>query len=347
MRSTFNRWYERDHFPATVTGGPGVFAGARFVATRACKELRPPRAPVRRSGRGSYLAVAWVLARQAGRVGRMGRRRDADDRGAGPPLPGSRSRAHRGVSTAIGRTGDVDAIVALDRGSPVRSSRRRRSAGSASRRRRSTRSVSALERTIISAGRAAAARPRARLLRGDPIADVRARRRMVAGAGFASPFLATFPAPTRTPPTSDLTSTAVKTTLLLCDHAQEVAGKLYVLGGGWSIYRGAPVTMGLAVKIAVPWDAANIPHDFAARLVTEDGLDPVLPMPEGGARRHPGRVPGPVRSRTPGRARARQRARRPVRGEHRRSPAQPRPLRMAGRNRPDRRRPRPLHRHGA
>jgi hypothetical protein len=68
----------------------------------------------------------------------------------------------------------------------------------------------------------------------------------------------------------------VKTTLLLCDHAQEVAGKLYVLGGGWSIYRGSPVTMALAVKIAVPWDAANIPHDFSARLLTEDGTDPVL-----------------------------------------------------------------------
>ena len=40
--------------------------------------------------------------------------------------------------------------------------------------------------------------------------------------------------------------------------------------------------MGLAVKIAVPWDAANIPHDFTARLVTEDGVDPVLPNAEGG-----------------------------------------------------------------
>lgn len=74
----------------------------------------------------------------------------------------------------------------------------------------------------------------------------------------------------------------VQTTLLLCDHAQEVAGKLYVLGGGWSIYRGAPVTMGLAVKISVPWDAANVPHDFRARLVTEDGQDPMLPNGEGG-----------------------------------------------------------------
>ncbi len=73
----------------------------------------------------------------------------------------------------------------------------------------------------------------------------------------------------------------MKTTLLLCDHAQEVAGKLYVLGGGWSIYRGTPVTMALAVKIAVPWDAANMPHDFSARLVTEDGVDPSLVQPDG------------------------------------------------------------------
>ncbi len=68
----------------------------------------------------------------------------------------------------------------------------------------------------------------------------------------------------------------MKTTVLLCDHAQEVGGKLYILGGGWSIYRGTPVTMALAVKIAVPWDAANVQHDFSARLVTEDGGPPLL-----------------------------------------------------------------------
>jgi len=66
-----------------------------------------------------------------------------------------------------------------------------------------------------------------------------------------------------------------------------VAGKLYVLGGGWSIYRGSPVTMALAVKILVPWDAANVPHDFSARLLTEDGGDPVLATAEGGPRRPP------------------------------------------------------------
>jgi len=59
--AAFNRWYERDHFPATVLAGPGVFAGARFVATRACKALRPAGTLFGDPARGSYLAVAWVL----------------------------------------------------------------------------------------------------------------------------------------------------------------------------------------------------------------------------------------------------------------------------------------------
>ena len=86
----------------------------------------------------------------------------------------------------------------------------------------------------------------------------------------------------------------MKTTLLLCDHAQEVAGKLYVLGGGWSIYRGAPVTMGLAVKISVPWDAANMPHDFTARLVYPDGIvaGPSNRIPTGG---HPQAIQEPAK----------------------------------------------------
>jgi hypothetical protein len=58
----FNEWYERDHFPAAVLAGPGVFSGARFVATRACKQQR--RSDARLFGdpaRGSYLALAWVV----------------------------------------------------------------------------------------------------------------------------------------------------------------------------------------------------------------------------------------------------------------------------------------------
>lgn len=63
----FNEWYERDHFPATVLAGPGVFSGARFVADAACRARRPTGATLFGDpDRGRHLAVAWVLpGRQA------------------------------------------------------------------------------------------------------------------------------------------------------------------------------------------------------------------------------------------------------------------------------------------
>lgn len=57
----FNRWYERDHFPAAVMAGPGAYAGARFVATRRCKAERPPGDLFGDPGTGSYLSIAWLL----------------------------------------------------------------------------------------------------------------------------------------------------------------------------------------------------------------------------------------------------------------------------------------------
>jgi hypothetical protein len=58
----FNRWYERDHMYAAATGGPGAFAGARWVATRACKALRPPNGVwFGDTARGSFLTTVWVL----------------------------------------------------------------------------------------------------------------------------------------------------------------------------------------------------------------------------------------------------------------------------------------------
>ena len=58
----FNRWYERDHFYAATTAGPGAFAGARWVATRACKAVRPPGATwFGDPARGSFLTTVWLL----------------------------------------------------------------------------------------------------------------------------------------------------------------------------------------------------------------------------------------------------------------------------------------------
>ena len=58
----FNRWYERDHLYAATTAGPGAFSGARWVATGACKAVRPPGATwFGDAARGSFLTTVWLL----------------------------------------------------------------------------------------------------------------------------------------------------------------------------------------------------------------------------------------------------------------------------------------------
>lgn len=58
----FNRWYERDHMYAATTAGPGAFSGARWIATRACKAVRPSGATwFGEPARGSFLTTVWVL----------------------------------------------------------------------------------------------------------------------------------------------------------------------------------------------------------------------------------------------------------------------------------------------
>jgi hypothetical protein len=61
--------------------------------------------------------------------------------------------------------------------------------------------------------------------------------------------------------------------MLLCDAAQAVNGKLYVLGGGWSMLtKLVPRTnMSLAVKLSVPWSRANERLHVEASLVTDQG----------------------------------------------------------------------------
>ena len=59
----YNRWYERDHYYGGCMTGPWCFAGSRWVATRALKDLRFPtkgNSVNDPADRGSYLAVYWV-----------------------------------------------------------------------------------------------------------------------------------------------------------------------------------------------------------------------------------------------------------------------------------------------
>ena len=187
----FNRWYERDHFPAAVMAGPGVFAGARFVATRACKELRP------RGGRlfgdparGSYLAVAWLLpGKQAEWDAWVAR--EMETIAAEGRLFSGRDHVNTAVYRATGRTDDVAAVVALNRGHGVVA------VADQGRLALSTGSIDALviltlERTIVSEAQP----PPHNLALGfcvEPLATFGAVAGQIAGAGFASPFLATVP----------------------------------------------------------------------------------------------------------------------------------------------------------
>lgn len=64
----YNRWYERDHFYSGCLVGPWLFAGRRWVATRALKDLRFPAGVPTDSAvaspldAGSYLATYFVHA---------------------------------------------------------------------------------------------------------------------------------------------------------------------------------------------------------------------------------------------------------------------------------------------
>jgi len=59
-------------------------------------------------------------------------------------------------------------------------------------------------------------------------------------------------------------------TALLCDAAQVAGGKLYVLGGGWSLCGPGPFQHALAIKVEVPWNEANRSHTLQATLLDED-----------------------------------------------------------------------------
>ena len=76
----------------------------------------------------------------------------------------------------------------------------------------------------------------------------------------------------------------MRVTMLLADAAQEVNGKLYVLGGGWSVTGPDLPPMSIAIKLDVPWNQSVAPHEFTLELVDEDGRAVPPESPGGGAR---------------------------------------------------------------
>jgi hypothetical protein len=59
--------------------------------------------------------------------------------------------------------------------------------------------------------------------------------------------------------------------MLLCDAAQVADGKLFVLGGGWSITGAQMGPSAIALKLEVPWDQTDVAHHWELYLVDADG----------------------------------------------------------------------------
>ncbi len=69
--------------------------------------------------------------------------------------------------------------------------------------------------------------------------------------------------------------------MMLCDAAQVADGKLYILGGGWSLTGPGPMPSAVAMKFDVDWTAAGRPHHWELFLMDEDGHSVLVETPEG------------------------------------------------------------------
>ncbi|MGD0343746.1 MAG: hypothetical protein ABSB55_02130 [Acidimicrobiales bacterium] len=74
---------------------------------------------------------------------------------------------------------------------------------------------------------------------------------------------------------------AMRVTLLLCDAAQVADGKLYILGGGWSLIGPDPTPSAVAMKVDVDWNEVDRLHHWELFLVDEDGQPIVAQTPDG------------------------------------------------------------------
>lgn len=79
-----------------------------------------------------------------------------------------------------------------------------------------------------------------------------------------------------------LASPLVKVTMLLCDSAQVADGKLFILGGGWSLTGPDPMPSAIAVKIDVGWHEVEVVHHWELYLEDADGQPVLVQTPDGG-----------------------------------------------------------------
>ncbi len=69
--------------------------------------------------------------------------------------------------------------------------------------------------------------------------------------------------------------------MMLCDAAQVADGKLYILGGGWSITGPDPAPSAIAIKIEVDWNEADAEHHWELYVVDADGKEVGVETPDG------------------------------------------------------------------
>jgi hypothetical protein len=70
-------------------------------------------------------------------------------------------------------------------------------------------------------------------------------------------------------------------TMMLCDAAQAVNGKLYILGGGWNLIGPDPTPTAIAILLHVPWHEANRRHRLRLELMSEDAQPVRVEGPQG------------------------------------------------------------------
>lgn len=75
----------------------------------------------------------------------------------------------------------------------------------------------------------------------------------------------------------------MRAVVLLCDAAQVCEGKLYILGGGWSVSGPGPIQMAVAVKVDVDWNETNQSHRLDLELLDDAGEPFRAPGPSGDA----------------------------------------------------------------
>jgi len=73
----------------------------------------------------------------------------------------------------------------------------------------------------------------------------------------------------------------MRVTILLADFAQAVGGKLYIMGGGWSLTGPAPSPSAIAIKVEVPWNQTNQKHNLRVELLDADYHPIQVPTPVG------------------------------------------------------------------